>query len=590
MKITDKDADRLKNIYQEAYMKRLFIISVMMLFSASGAFSFSFNSSSGSNNEAMQLYVRATEHITQGNFRRAIPKLTRAARLRPDLPEVFHNLGFAFERVGEFENSIEAYKRALRLKPDYASALNNLGYLFATTEIDTERAVALCQRAVQLNPRSANFRDSLGWAFYKNGQPDHAMRNFKTATELNPSFYKSHFNMGLLEYNRQNHEASVKHFSNAVSANPDYYRSYLPLADSFEKLGDENRALHFYRQALNRMPDDDRIKGHIEEKVKKLTDRSRNSYFSNMRNRQGSTRLREFMERQTTRGSIMNSPSSSSVTHQVSDSRFNSNVNFAPVSALSPTTNSALNHSGTQSGIVRNNDSGTTFRSSTASNNNNRNNSTFHNSSIRLPSTYSASSVHIRRPQRQMTMEEQRQLERRFSLSRSYYNRGLIDEAKKELKFILDRADESSGISRQASSMLTQINRRFEDQKIERAKKHRDMGKDFFRAGQYDLALNQYNNALRLTPECSETHKDMALLYYNQGKFDEAYEKSKRAIALNRLTKEAYVVLGSLYAQKGRTNDAIRTLEMVERVSTRRDSVDDLAIEIIRSIKTDGGI
>ena len=69
-------------------------------------------------------------------------------KLRPDIAEAFHNLGFAFEKTGDLRNAARAYERALSLKPNYPSALNNLGYLLATTETDPAKAVMLCQKAV----------------------------------------------------------------------------------------------------------------------------------------------------------------------------------------------------------------------------------------------------------------------------------------------------------------------------------------------------------------------------------------------------------------------------------------------------------
>jgi tetratricopeptide (TPR) repeat protein len=113
---------------------------------------------------------------------------------------------------------------------------------------------------------------------------------------------------------------------------------------------------------------------------------------------------------------------------------------------------------------------------------------------------------------------------------------------------------------------------------------HSDMGKDFFRSGQYQLAETEFRKALSLDPDSAETYKDLALLNYNQGKYQEAYEQSKRAIALNRTLKEAYVVLASLYAKKGRSEDAMRTLKMISEVSKKRDAVDELAEKMMVSL------
>lgn len=552
-------------------MKKLVLTGFLVLFLNIPAFSLSFDALPGYQDEGMKLYVRGTGKLQERNYVEAVTDLTRAVKLRPDIAEAFHNLGFAFEKTGDLRNAARAYERALSLKPNYPSALNNLGYLLATTESDTAKAVMLCQKAVELQPNSPSFHDSLGWALYKAGRHNEAARHFNAAIRLEPGFFKAHFNLGLVEFSAGNFSAAAGHFRNTIQLNANYLKAYVPLADCYEKLNDDAKALHVYRQALAKAPESDPIRRHLERKVKSLTTESKKYYFSNVKKMQGSTKLQEFMERKGRSGSL-------GAGYNVAAAPAESNTSFTPVSAIeSPTAVFAQpTMTAAAPAPLRNN---TLSRASIAARNERDTNT--------VASSYSAASVRMAPTPREITVSQERELERKYSLSKSYLDRGLVTEAANELNFIINNAPDTTMVSRQARNLLLRVRKQMEEKSSKKAQTHLDMAKDFFRSGQYSLAEAEFSKALNLDPENAEIYKDLALLCYNQGRYQDAYEKSKKAIALDRRLKEAYVVLASLYARKGRPDDARRTLQMVKEVSQRRDAVDELADKMLASLTPD---
>ena len=551
-------------------MKRLVFTGFLVLFLTIPAFSLSFDALPGYQDEGMKLYVRGTGKLQERNYVEAVTDLTRAVKLRPDIAEAFHNLGFAFEKTGDLRNAARAYERALNLKPDYPSALNNLGYLLATSGTEPAKAVALCQRAVELQPNSASFQDSLGWSLYKAGRHSEASNHFNAAIRLEPGFFKSHFNLGLVEFSAGNFNAAANYFRTVIQLNSNYLKAYVPLADCYEKMKDDAKALHVYRQALSKAPESDPIRKHLERKVKNLTSESKKFYFSNVKKMQGSSKLQEFLERKGKSGSL-------GASYNIAAAPADSNSSFTPVSvaeqpvaaydslAMTPVPVAPAPESFSRASIAARNERDTNT----------------------VSSSYSAASVRMSSVPREITIGQERELERKYSLSKSYLDRGLISEAANELNYIINNAPETTMVSRQSRNLLLRVRQQMEAKSSQKAETHRDMGKDFFRSGQYALAETEFNKALSLDPESAEVHKDIALLCYNQGRYQDAYDKSKKAIALDRTMKEAYVVLASLYARKGRPDDAVRTLKMVKEVSTRRDAVDELAEKMLASLSPD---
>lgn len=573
-------------------MKKLVFTGFLLLFLNLPAFALSFDTLPSYQDEGMKLYIRGTSRLQESNYKEAASDLSKAVKLRPDIPEAFHNLGYALERCGDTKSAIRAYERALNLKPAYPSALNNLGFILATTESDSLQAIGLCQRAVQLSPNTPSFRDSLGWALYKANRNQEAAEQFQTALRLDPTFYKSYFNLGLIEYTAGNFSSAAKNFQNTIRYNPNYAKAYVSLGDCLEKLNDDNRALNIYRTALTKITDSDPIKKHLNKKIKQLTVDSKKQYFANAKSMtattnksRGSSILQNFLNKHNRGGRSGNNRSDS---NQSIAAAYEGNSTFTPISATG--SSSSFSSSYTPNSYQ----TAYAFQPMPKSNSvplidsspkaiaarNARETNT-------ISSSYYASSAKVESyGPRQISVAQERELERKYSLAKSYLDRGLVTEAANELNYIISSAPETSMVSRQSRNMLLRVKKRIDDSNDKKANTHSDMGKDFFRSGQYQLAEDEFNKALRLAPSNAEIYKDLALLNYNQGKYEAAYEQSKKAIALDRTMKEAYVVLASLYAQKGRQEDAMRTLKMVKEVSTRKDAVDELAERMMASLSS----
>ena len=51
----------------------------------------------------------------------------KAVELKPDFPEAWNELGYAYRHLGNYPESVKAYDEALRLKPRFPEALEYLG-------------------------------------------------------------------------------------------------------------------------------------------------------------------------------------------------------------------------------------------------------------------------------------------------------------------------------------------------------------------------------------------------------------------------------------------------------------------------------
>jgi len=78
------------------------------------------------------------------------------------------------------------FRQIVALDPENANAWNSLGYSLLTETDRTEEAMALIERAYQLDPKSGAITDSFGWGFFKMGQVDQAIYYLREAYKLEP--------------------------------------------------------------------------------------------------------------------------------------------------------------------------------------------------------------------------------------------------------------------------------------------------------------------------------------------------------------------------------------------------------------------
>jgi tetratricopeptide (TPR) repeat protein len=100
--------------------------------------------------------------------------------------QIYSSMGYLRYSGGKIEESMGWFEKALELDPTYPNALNCLGYIYAEEEIDLDKALAFCRRAVEKRPGNAAYMDSLGWALFKSGRSEEAREILRKALKSSP--------------------------------------------------------------------------------------------------------------------------------------------------------------------------------------------------------------------------------------------------------------------------------------------------------------------------------------------------------------------------------------------------------------------
>jgi Flp pilus assembly protein TadD len=128
----------------------------------------------------------ALAHHRVGQFGAAIPIYVRVLSLRPDLPEIYNNLGHALAALGKAEAALPAFQSAVELKPDNPEALCNWG--LALAELGRlDEAETKYRQAIGVAPGFAGAYNNLGLLLKERGRLTEACQFFEQAIDLWPA-------------------------------------------------------------------------------------------------------------------------------------------------------------------------------------------------------------------------------------------------------------------------------------------------------------------------------------------------------------------------------------------------------------------
>ncbi len=177
----------------------------------------------------------------------------RNARLQNSLLSIYMGLHEEMRAKGKpepFWLEEVVYKKIIDLSPNNAHALNNLGFLYAEYGVNSKLAQELCQKAVYLAPDNPIFRDSLGWAAFRNGDFHAAEVELKKALQLKPDFYEGHYHLATLYYSMVQYERAARHYEEAIKLNPTASEALNNLAYLYAEQGiNSERSLELAKKA-----------------------------------------------------------------------------------------------------------------------------------------------------------------------------------------------------------------------------------------------------------------------------------------------------------------------------------------------------
>jgi len=208
-------------------------------------------------------------------FRLASESFSAAAKLDPQMRDIYYNLGLAYYKSEMYKDAVSAFENELKVRPDDIRAKQLLGLSYFSTE-NYAKAAPLLAEIVAAKPNEANLYYPLALSLSKQGRteeaqqvvqqmlanggdnpqvhiflakayydqdaPAKALDELKAALALDSKVQLAHFYSGLVYIKLGNFAEAAKEFESELALNPAniqarYHLGYVLLANQETKRG-----------------------------------------------------------------------------------------------------------------------------------------------------------------------------------------------------------------------------------------------------------------------------------------------------------------------------------------------------------------
>ncbi|MGA7343808.1 MAG: tetratricopeptide repeat protein [Terracidiphilus sp.] len=194
------------------------------------------------------LFSAAQQAQVAGDYATAANDYQQAAKMRPDMPEIWANLGLMQQETGNIPAAIEAFQKANRLNPSLYVPNLFLGIDYAHTGKPAE-AIPLLSKAEKSNPADPQAPLALGRAYISARNYSAAIPKLDRALTLNPKLGTAWFDLGIAQLDQV--ESDARTISEENKQSPFAGALY---AESLMKQARYGEAASLYKSLLDAEP------------------------------------------------------------------------------------------------------------------------------------------------------------------------------------------------------------------------------------------------------------------------------------------------------------------------------------------------
>ncbi len=219
-------------------------------------------------------YTKAHRNIAkilmkQDKPAQAIPHYENILKVQPGDYDA-QNGGIALARVGKFDEAIEHFNRAIQIDPGTANAYNNLGFTFIQ-QGKFDKAEPQLIKALQLDPNNAKIHYQFARILTKKNNFEKAVTHLKEALRLDPNYIEPVNNLAWFLATHKQAEFYDPNEAIRIASRACEHTNYQDpvimdtLALAYGAAGKYDKAIDLAEKALNLVKTNEQLKAKIQE-------------------------------------------------------------------------------------------------------------------------------------------------------------------------------------------------------------------------------------------------------------------------------------------------------------------------------------
>lgn len=217
------------------------IIALVLIISASVA---------AEQTELEILYEKAGNSLYKKNFRKALDLYLQVVELDSNQVASLKNIGVCYSALGNPDKARVYLERALKIDPRSAEINHNLGAIYAG-QGDTKKAIARYEVAIAADSANPLYLTNLGQEYSKDGRISEAMPLLRKALKREPGKSIILFSLANCFATMKNYDSAEVYYINAVKAGGATAELYYFLGFVQQHLRKTGEARQAYSAAIN---------------------------------------------------------------------------------------------------------------------------------------------------------------------------------------------------------------------------------------------------------------------------------------------------------------------------------------------------
>lgn len=202
----------------------------------------------------VMIYTKlAGVYSEMGEYDKALQAYAKVAELKPADGYIYISVGSIYENQGKYKEALSAYNKVMEMCPEYLYNYLNLGNVQYQLG-NYKDAIEDYNKFLSTYSQHREARENLAASYLSDGNYQSAVNEYANIYAKNPSAFKDYSKYGLALFEVKNYEKAAEFLEKAVDADPDNSSAHINLALSYQELGKNNLALSQYDVVFRQQP------------------------------------------------------------------------------------------------------------------------------------------------------------------------------------------------------------------------------------------------------------------------------------------------------------------------------------------------
>jgi tetratricopeptide (TPR) repeat protein len=225
-----------------------------------------------------------TAKYEQGDFKGAIPELSKSLEMFPDYAESYYNRGMARLHCGLYKEALRDCNKAIHLDSGLVGAYGLKASIYSNTN-KIKKAIkyfnlSIAQARLKgCDGTAAESYNGRGLAYRKLKDYKKAESSFDSALILDSSYCEALYNQGLNKLDLKAFDAAIGYFDAVIQINPDDFSAFRLRGNAKEHSGNMDGAIKDYSRYVKTGPCDKSILNILVKYHRALGNTEKEEYF-----------------------------------------------------------------------------------------------------------------------------------------------------------------------------------------------------------------------------------------------------------------------------------------------------------------------